>query len=65
MKPIADLIITNANELLTLSGNSSRPKIGKPMDDLGIIQNGAIALENDKIIACGNSDEVITEVLKT
>lgn len=65
MKPIADLIIINASELLTLSGNSSRPKIGKQMDDLGIIQNGAIALENDKIIACRTSDEVITEVSKT
>ncbi|MFQ6056853.1 MAG: imidazolonepropionase, partial [Methanosarcinales archaeon] len=65
MKPIADLIIKNANELLTLSGNSSRPKIGKQMDDLGIIQNGALAIAANKIIACGNSDEVITEVLKT
>ena len=65
MKPIADLIIINASELLTLSGNSSRPKTGKEMDDLGIIQNGALAIAANKIIACGTSDEVITEVSKT
>jgi len=50
MKPIADLIIINASELLTLSGN---------------IQNGALAIAANKIIACGTSDEVITEVSKT
>ena len=65
MKPIADLIINNANELLTLSGNSSRPKTGKQMDDLGIIPNGSLAVSKDKIIACGNSDEVLEKVLKT
>ncbi len=65
MKPIADLIITNANELLTLSGNSSRPKTGKQMEDLGIIPNGSLVVSKDKIIACGSSDEVIDDVLKT
>src|SRR3990172_7145783 len=65
MKPTADLIIINANELLTLSGNSSRPKTGNQMDDLGIIPDGSLAVSKDKIIACGSSDEVIEEVLKT
>jgi imidazolonepropionase len=55
MKPTADLIIINANELLTLPGNSSSPKTGKQMEDLGIIPNGSLAISNDKIIACGNS----------
>ncbi len=65
MKPTADLIIINANELLTLSGNSYSPKTGKQMDDLGIIPNGSLAISKDKIIACGNSDEIPEEVLKT
>jgi imidazolonepropionase len=65
MKPIADLIINNANELLTLSGNSSCPKTGKQMEDLGIIPNGSLAVSKDKIIVCGSSDEVIDHVLKT
>jgi imidazolonepropionase len=65
MKPTADLIIINANELLTLSGNSSSPKTGNQMDDLGIIQNGSLAVSKDTIIACGSFDEVIETVLKT
>ncbi len=64
MKPTADLIIINANELLTSSGNSSSPKTGEQMEDLGIIRNGSLAVSKDKIIACGNSDEVIENVLK-
>ncbi len=65
MKPIADLIIFKANELLTLSGSSNRPRTCKQMDDLGIIKNGAIAVSKDKIIACGTSDEVKEAVSKT
>lgn len=65
MKQTADLIIINAKELLTLSGNSSRPKTREQMDELGIVRNGAIAVSKDKIIACGTSDEVMEEVSKT
>lgn len=65
MKPIADLIIFNANELLTISGSSLRPRTGKQMDDLDIIENGTIAVSKEKIIACGTSDEVEEEVSKT
>ncbi len=65
MKPSASLIITNASELLTLSGNSERPKIGEEMDDLGIIRNGSVAISKDRIIACGNSVEVMERVSKT
>ncbi len=65
MKPKADLIITNANELLTVSGSSLVPRKGKLMDDLGIIKNGALAISKDKIIACGPSDEIMEGVSKT
>lgn len=58
MRPVADLMILNADELLTLSGNSSRPKTGRQLDDLGIIKNGALAIAKDRIIACGTVDEV-------
>ncbi|MFH1323272.1 MAG: imidazolonepropionase [Methanobacteriota archaeon] len=65
MKPIADLIIFNANELLTISGSSFKPRTGKQMDDLDIIKNGTVAVSKDKIIACGTSDEVMEKVSKT
>ena len=65
MKPAADLIITSANELLTLRGHSSSPKTGKEMDDLGIIPDGCLAISEDRIIACGSMDEVLAEVSET
>ncbi|MFU8766596.1 MAG: hypothetical protein ACNA7I_02850, partial [Candidatus Methanoperedens sp.] len=65
MKPVADLIIFNASELLTLSGGSSGPRTGEQMDDLGIIENGSIAVSKGKIIACGDADKVKEEVSTT
>lgn len=52
-----DLIIKNAKQLLTLKG-SPFPRVGKEMDDLGIIENGALAVEKDKILAVGKSYDI-------
>jgi len=52
-----DLIILNANELLTISG-PKRPRIGKEMNYLGIIKNGALAVKDEKIIGVGKTDTV-------
>lgn len=57
-------LIAGANQVLTLKGASKRPKTGNAMNDLGIIEDGAVAVENDKIIAVGPREEVETEVLK-
>ena len=65
MKPVVDIIINNANELLTLAGHSSKPKTGRQMDELDIIQNGSLAISKDKIVASGNPDEVMSKVTKT
>jgi len=45
-----DLIIKNAKELLTLNG-SMKPRVGSEMDELSIIENGAIAILDGKIVA--------------
>jgi len=52
-----DLLIINANELLTLSG-PKRPRIVKEMGNLGIIKNGALAIDNKKIVSVGNTDTI-------
>ncbi len=64
MRPTADLIITNANELLTLSGHSDKPKNGTHMN-LGLIKAGTLAVSENTIIACGTNDEVLAEVMTT
>jgi len=53
----ADLLIVNAEELLTLVGDQ-KPRIGKQMRDLGIIRNGGLAVKDGRIAAVGKTPEV-------
>ncbi len=54
----ADIVIMNANEVLTLGGASDAPKRGVQMDDLGIIQNGALAIKDGCIVDIATNDEI-------
>ncbi len=53
-KESVDLLVTNASEVLTLSG-PSRPRVGEEMSDLGILCNGAVAIRKGKVIEVGSS----------
>jgi imidazolonepropionase len=50
----ADILIKNANELITLKG-SNKPRTKKQMSKLGIIKKGSIAIKNGKIIDVGTN----------
>jgi len=50
-------ILTHASQLLTLRGNVA-PRRGSQMADLGIIEDGAVLIENGKITAIGTTDEL-------
>jgi imidazolonepropionase len=54
----ADLIIKNASQLLTIRGFSKRLKTGKDMNNLNIVENGAIAIKNGRIAWIGKSKNV-------
>lgn len=51
------LAITNCSQLVTLSG-PSRPRIGKEMRDLAIINNGAMLVRNGRIERVGLRSEI-------
>ncbi len=53
----ADLIIHNAKKLVTCA-SSGRPKRFAEMQDVGIIENGAIAIIEGKIVGVGKSREI-------
>lgn len=53
-----DLVIVNANELVTLAGDGDRPRAGKQMRELGIIRDGCLAIKDGKIVAVGKTGEV-------
>jgi len=52
-----DLLIIGANELLTISG-PKRSRIGKEMSNLGIIKNGAVAINDGRIVGVGKTDRM-------
>ena len=62
-KDNADLLIVNANELVTVEGGSQKPRTGAQMRELGIIRNGSLAVKDGKIVAVGKTTEV-TKVFK-
>ena len=55
-----DLIIHNIGQLVTCASNGF-PKKGAVMNDVGMIENGAIAVKDGLIAAVGKSDELLRE----
>ncbi len=58
VKEEVDLIIENANELLTLQGASQKPLIGDRMKELGIIKRGSLAINKGKIVAVEKTGDI-------
>lgn len=58
VKEKADILIVNANELITLAGGSEKPCTGKQMRELGIIEGGCVAIKDGRIIAVGKTADV-------
>jgi imidazolonepropionase len=52
-----DLIIHSANQILTLAGDA--PKRGASQGELAIIDNGAVAVRGEKIVAVGDTLDVL------
>ncbi|OQY82578.1 MAG: imidazolonepropionase [Chloroflexi bacterium UTCFX4] len=50
------LIIHSASQLVTVAGDA--PKRGETQSELGIIENGALAIRGQEIVAVGASDEI-------
>jgi len=56
-----DLVVFNANELVTMNSKFGAPRIGKNMSELEIISNGAVAVKDDRIIFIGTTEELISK----
>ena len=52
-----DLIIYSANQVLTLAGDA--PKRGAAQSDLAIIRDGAVAISDEKIVAVGDTLDLL------
>lgn len=58
----ADILINNISQLITLKG-PNRPRVKEEMNEIGIIENGVLAVSNDKIIYVGDKlpDSIIVD----
>ncbi len=70
MKQKVDLIVHSARQLLTLgeaeapsalSISSSRPRRGEAMNELGLIEDGAVAVSRGLITLVGTTEEVLAQ----
>jgi len=55
----ATLIIYNANEVCTLDNGDQGLRTGAAMDNLNVIEKGAIALVEDVIVGVGTTEEIL------
>ncbi|MHA1903941.1 MAG: imidazolonepropionase [Candidatus Thorarchaeota archaeon] len=60
MKP--DILLTKIGQLATLEGHMEHPKIGESMMDLSIIEDGAIAIKDGRILAVGTTQEIRSQI---
>lgn len=51
-----DLLISNIGQLVTCA--SSKPKRGREMLDVGLVENGSVAIANGKIVAVGKAEDL-------
>lgn len=54
-----DLILHHAKQLVTVRGFTQRPATGAEMEELGILEDGAVAIKDGKVVAVSKSDEIL------
>ena len=52
----------HAGELATLGGGKGNPRVRDGMNDLGLISDGAVAVDKGKIVAVGRTQEVLDKI---
>ncbi|NDJ85829.1 MAG: imidazolonepropionase [Chloroflexi bacterium] len=58
MSEVIDLLIHSAHQLCTMPLQDGGPQRGLSLGDLGLIEDGALAIDNSRIVAVGRSDEL-------
>lgn len=58
------LALINIKQLVTVSAQRERIKVGKEMQNIGVVENAAVLIENDKIVWLGTMEELSMSSLK-
>ncbi len=56
-----DLVIFHANELVTMNSKYGAPRTGEDMSELAIINDGAVAVKDDRIVFIGTTNELLSK----
>ena len=62
MKREADLLVLNCRQLLTLADSSGKPRIGPALAEIGIIDNGALAARQGRVVTVGGRAAVESSI---
>jgi len=54
------LLIKNAGQLVTMAGPV--PRVGAALREIGLIEQGAVAIAGDEIVAVGKSDDIVRQM---
>jgi imidazolonepropionase len=57
-----DLLIRNARQLITLKSTQTGPRTDTHMEDLGIIEDGAVTISESRIVAVGQTKKVLKQI---
>src|SRR5258707_4325335 len=59
MNSYVDLIIDHIGQLCTIPAHDSGPQRGHRLGDLGLMENVAVAIQNEQIVAAGPREHVL------
>ena len=55
-------VLVHASELATLGGDNLRPRTKDEMNDLGLMNDGAVAVDGSRVVAVGETREVLGRI---
>jgi len=62
LKREADLVVKNCGQLLTLRSTDRTPRRGSALADLGLVENGAVAIRKGRIVGVGSASSVESSI---
>ena len=60
-RPNADLIVTGCGQLVTRAKADHAPRVGEELSDLAIIENGAFAVAEGRLVSVGTREQVLAD----